>query len=51
MYLVDDTPTTTSEGFPSLDANYWKEQFKAKWIPFWLMELGKSLNVLIGVNL
>jgi hypothetical protein len=25
MYLVDDPPTTMSERFPSLDANYWKE--------------------------
>jgi hypothetical protein len=30
VYLVDDTPRTIEEAYPSLDADYWKEAIKSE---------------------
>ena len=30
MYLVDDTPSTISEAYASLDADYWKEAVRSE---------------------
>ena len=30
MYLVDDTPTSISEAYASLDADYWKEAVRSE---------------------
>jgi hypothetical protein len=48
---VDDTPRNIEEIYFSPDADFWKEVVWTEMIQLCLMELGKLLNVLMGVNL
>jgi hypothetical protein len=51
VYLMDDTPRTIREAFPSPDIDLWKQAKRSEMDLLCLMELGKSLNVHMGANL
>ena len=51
VYLMDDTPTSISEAYASLDANYWKEAIRSEMDSILANELGRLLIVLMGANL
>ena len=50
VYLVDDTPRTIEEAYSLLMLTFVRKQHGMRWIQFCLMELGKLLKVLMGVN-
>jgi hypothetical protein len=43
---VDDTPKTIEEAYLSLDADFWKRQFRVRWNLLCLMEHGRWLIIL-----
>jgi hypothetical protein len=51
IYLVDDTSKTIEEAYSSLDANLWKAVVQSEMDSICLMELGRLLIILTGVNL
>jgi hypothetical protein len=51
IYLVDDTSKTIEETYSSLDADLWKAVVQSEMDSICLMELGRLLIVLTGVNL
>jgi hypothetical protein len=50
VYLINDTPRTIEEAYSSPDTDYWKEAVRSEMDSLYLMEPGRSLNVLMDVN-
>src|SRR5438128_11725249 len=51
VYLIDDTPSSIFEAIHLLMLTTGRRLSVARWILSWLMELGRSLIVLMGANL
>jgi hypothetical protein len=51
VYLVDDTPSSISEAYHLQMLITGRKLSVVRWIPSWLMELGRLSIVLTGVNL
>jgi len=50
VYLVDDTPRTIEEAYSLLMLAFGRKQHGMRWIQLCPMELGKLLNILMGVT-
>ena len=50
VYLMDDIQEPLKRHIPLLMLTYVRKQYGVRWIQLCLMELGKLLNDLMGVN-